>query len=529
MLRQVQDSATRVVYAAALVVGIGYGVSIALTALRLNALGFGKPAIGSLAAVFASGIVIASLPMAAILKRFSAKNVLVVSLVGYAVCVAAFPFLESAGAISTARFFDGACSVATWICFETILLRRAEAHHKAYVMSLYAIAVALGYMLGPLLAKLIVAFAPMRLAFLASSALATAACVLVALRLDRADAERVLTSAASASSAAHATHDTSTPAVSAVSMLEVVRRIRTSLFAVFAYGYFQASVVLFLPLFLIERKGIAENRTILIPAFFAAGMLLFSNAAGRLGDRLGHLLVMRTLGAIGSVMVAGFVWLESWPLMCGAIFVAGATLASISPVSLALQGVVVDSGSYGRANSIYNGVYALGMLVGPPVSSLFFQRLGGGAMLWHLAALWGAFVVFTVVFAKDDPAAGDATVRARRASDAAAPAAYPAYAASLSRSLAPVAPSATSMTASAVPTGASARAVRPIDATSPSSRIRSASVPTSRGLATTPAPVVARRCALIPSLPGTSPATIMGRPAVRVSLTVRPPALPTTR
>ena len=418
MLRQVQDSATRVVYAAALVVGIGYGVSIALTALRLNALGFGKPAIGSLAAVFASGIVIASLPMAAILKRFSAKNVLVVSLVGYAVCVAAFPFLESAGAISTARFFDGACSVATWICFETILLRRAEAHHKAYVMSLYAIAVALGYMLGPLLAKLIVAFAPMRLAFLASSALATAACVLVALRLDRGDAERVITTA----SPARAADDTSAPAVSSVSTLEVVRRIRTSLFAVFAYGYFQASVVLFLPLFLIERKGIAENRTILIPAFFAAGMLLFSNAAGRLGDRLGHLLVMRTLGAIGTVMVAGFVWLESWPLMCAAIFVAGATLASISPVSLALQGVVVDSGSYGRANSIYNGVYALGMLVGPPVSSLFFQRIGGGAMLWHLAALWGAFVVFTVVFAKDDPAAGDATVRARRASDAAAPA-----------------------------------------------------------------------------------------------------------
>ena len=26
-------------------------------------------------------------------------------------------------------------------------------------------------------------------------------------------------------------------------------------------------------------------------------------------------------------------------------------------------------------------------------------------MLWHLAALWAAFVAFTVAFAKDDPAA----------------------------------------------------------------------------------------------------------------------------
>ncbi len=394
MLSRVQDHSTRVVYAATLVVGTGYGVSIALTALRLNDLGFGKPAIGSLAAVFASGIVLASLPMAALLHRFSAKSVLVASLAGYALCVGVFPFLESAGAISVARFFDGACSVATWICFETILLRRAEAHQKAYVMSIYAIAIALGYMLGPLLAKVIVTFAPMRLAFLASSALAVSTCLLVSFSLVRADAEQ---------SIAHASTEAADgPPMSTRSVLV---RIKTSLFGTFAYGYFQASVVLFLPLFLIEKKGVAESQTILIPACFAAGMLLFSNYAGKLGDRIGHLRVMRTLAIIGTFMVAGFVWLQSFPLMCVAIFVAGATLASISPVSLALQGVVVEASAYSRANSLYNGVYAAGMLVGPPISSVVFQRYGGGAMLGTLTALWAAFVVFTVVFWKDDPAA----------------------------------------------------------------------------------------------------------------------------
>jgi MFS family permease len=121
-------------------------------------------------------------------------------------------------------------------------------------------------------------------------------------------------------------------------------------------------------------------------------MLLFSNHAGRLGDRVGHRFVMRSLAAVGTLMVAAFVWLESWPHMCAAIFVAGATLAAISPVSLALQGIVVNAASYGRANSLYNGVYAAGMLLGPPVSSLFFARFGGGAMLGHLAALWAGFV-----------------------------------------------------------------------------------------------------------------------------------------
>ena len=393
MLSRVRDPATRTIYAAALLVGSAYGVSIALTALPLNAIGYGKPAIGSLAAVFASGIFLASIPMAGLIQRYSAKTVLVASLVGYAACVGVFPFLESPAAIAGARFADGMTATATWICFETVLLRRAEAHQKAYVMSLYAIAVALGYLLGPLLAKGIVAFAPMRVAFLASSALAICGAVLVSRRLDRAAAEKPI--------AIPSGQQASAP----MPALALLPRIRTSLFGTFAYGYFQASVVLFLPLYLIEQKGVAESQTILMPAFFAAGMLLFSNYAGRLGDRIGHLLVMRVLGTIGTVMIAAFVWLDSWPLMCGAIFVAGATLAAISPVSLALQGVVVDPGSYGRANSIYNVFYAAGMLLGPPVSSLFFARLGGAAMLEHLAVLWGGFVVFSIVFWRDDPAA----------------------------------------------------------------------------------------------------------------------------
>ncbi len=183
----------------------------------------------------------------------------------------------------------------------------------------------------------------------------------------------------------------------------LVWRIKTSCFATFSYGYFQASVVLFLPLFLVESKNIAPETTILIPAFFAAGMLLFSNAAGRLGDRLGHLLVMRGLGALGLTMILGFVFLRTFPPMAVAVFVAGATLASISPVSLAFQGVVTPRQDYSRANSIYNMFYAAGMLVGPPLSSMIFRQFGGEAMLYHLAALWLAFVVFATVFATDDP------------------------------------------------------------------------------------------------------------------------------
>ncbi|HEV8549615.1 MAG TPA: MFS transporter, partial [Polyangiaceae bacterium] len=145
--------------------------------------------------------------------------------------------------------------------------------------------------------------------------------------------------------------------------------------------------------------------------FFAAGMLLFSNYAGRLGDRRGHLGVMRGLATVGFTMILGFVFLDSYAWMCAAVFVAGASLASISPVSLALQGII--SSEYSRATSMYNAFYAVGILLGPLFSSMLFEASGGAAMLLHLAALWLAFILFSIVFYRDDPA-----VLRRRALDA---------------------------------------------------------------------------------------------------------------
>jgi MFS family permease len=270
---------------------------------------------------------------------------------------------------------------------------RSEEDNKAYVTSLYAIAIAVGYVIGPLVAGPIVHLLSMPAAFFVSSVIAAISGLLVLARLDPDPPGAHEVEAASGASASPAS-----------STLRVIARIKTSCFATFAYGYFQSSAVLFLPLYLVESKGISRDKTILVTAFFAAGMLLFSNAAGRVADRVGHLLVMRVLGAVGFVMVLGFVFLDTFPPMAAAVFIAGATLASISPVSLALQGVVTAKHDYSRANAIYNVFYAAGMLLGPPISGLILERAGGAAMLYHLAALWLVFVVFAAVFASDDPA-----------------------------------------------------------------------------------------------------------------------------
>lgn len=394
------------VYAAIFLLGIAYGMAIALLPLELVHRGFSEGQMGTMASVFALGIVVLSLPMGAIVKRITPQRALLISLVGYAATVGAFPMLHHVIPVGISRFADGAFSVGIWVSCETILLERAEKEHRAFVTSLYAMSMAIGYIAGPLVARGIIAQFPSAWAFYGASAMALAS-ALVASRIAPRPAGAVDPHAPDAAAGVASEG-------ARLSAWQLLGKTKTSCFATFAYGYFQAAVVLFLPVYLMREKDVPEKNTILVTAFFALGMLLFSNLAGQLGDRFGHLLVMRVLAVVGASMIGSFIFLPSFSLMCAAVFVAGATLASISPVSLALQGVVTPDRELGRANGIYNAFYAVGMFVGPLISSQIFHARGGAAMLLHFVVLWACFIVFAWVFAKDDPKRADVAFRAEK-------------------------------------------------------------------------------------------------------------------
>ena len=394
---RIKDSNVWLINATILLVGMAYGMAISILAVFLSGRGYTESDIGALAAWFALGIVAFSIPAGAVIRKTSARSTLIFSLLFYAIAVAAFPFVaNNFWQAAAVRFVDGAASVGIWVSCETILLSRAGEKHKAFATTLYAISIALGYMLGPFAATIMVTQLPIEGAFMGAGLISMLTLGLVLWRLD---GDRGGQPQNGAYPEEHALENEPQTA-----LLTLTWRIKTSCFGTFAYGYFQASVVLFLPLYLIASKGIDADLTITIPGFFALGMLLFSNAAGRLGDRYGHLLLMRLLAVPGCFTVVAFVLLDEFWMMAIAVTMAGATLASISPISLALQGVIVKPNDYSRSNAIYNAFYAGGMLLGPPLSSRLIRDFDGSVMLYHLGALWAAFIVFAIVFARDDPA-----------------------------------------------------------------------------------------------------------------------------
>jgi MFS family permease len=390
-IRSIQDPAIRVVYWTILGLGTSYGLAISLVSVFLQERGISPDRIGDLAIFFALGIVLLAVPSGYLIGRLGTKRVLVGSLVGYAAAVALFPVVDSFAGFAVLRFFDGAFSVCVWVSSETVLLARAPRAEKAWYMSFYAIALALGYVLGPAISTLVVHVASKTASFLAAGALAALTALYVTLRLDARQANQTAEQQGDAEK-----EGTRLP------IGTIARRIKMCALATFSYGYFQASLVLFLPLYL-QSQGHTETNIILAPAFFAAGMLLFANQAAQLGDRYGHLLLMRILGAVGVIAIVGFLFVQTVALVFASAFVAGASLASVSPVSLALQGAVIPERDLSRAGGLYNAAYALGMLVGPKITGELFREIGGRGMLMHFAGIWTTFVLLTVVFRRDDP------------------------------------------------------------------------------------------------------------------------------
>jgi len=141
----------------------------------------------------------------------------------------------------------------------------------------------------------------------------------------------------------------------------------------------------------------------------ALGLLLMLSAAGLIvlelrGPATDAAVVLGNrhvaLG-IALIIVAGLLFERVGFIVTSTLFLF-VMLASLSPLSLALMGHLVAKEDLSRANGFYNGCYALGMLVGPALSSLLFKKVSGAAMLFHLAGMWAFFVAFCIVFRSDD-------------------------------------------------------------------------------------------------------------------------------
>lgn len=408
-----KDPNIRTAYQLCLMLGIAYGMVMAIVSLFLtNVHHYDKPTIANLATFFSVGIAAFAVPMGLMIRRLSPRVVLMIAMAGYGTAVAVFPFMAGFFGLAVSRAFDGAFSVGAWISLETILLLRTTSLNRGFVTGLYSNVLALGYVIGSVLAAGMTMLWPDTGVFVSAGALACCAAAYAILKLDPV-IEPIEVGSPTATGAV--------PAVAGgLSIPALFWRIKTACIPPFSYGYFQGSLVLFLPLFLVSQRGVAEAETKLLVAFFSGGMFLSVMVVGKLGDHFGHLRVIRMMAGFGALITLSVVYLPNYPLIATAVVLAGAALAPMWPLSLALQSLICEPQDYGRANGLLNASFAVGAVSGPLVSSRIYEYYSGEAMVLHLAGLWGVVVLMSLIFRRDDP-----SLRKRKKITAPVPAAAP--------------------------------------------------------------------------------------------------------
>ncbi len=265
------DPILRVVFATILLLGIAWGAIISVIGKFLEAASFSKTESATLNVCFAGGLVVMALPAGRLIRRLGGRAVLILGLLGYAVVTTAFPFVpKTMLSYGLVRFFDGAFSVNVLVTAETIVLSRSPADRKGYYTSIYALLIALGWVIGSIIAGAVVPHFGRWSAFATAGAFGVIAAVDVALRLPQ-GAERPREGEDTAPSSSSKPLGTG----------EIFARIKTCCLSNFSYGYFQASTGLFLPLYLTSEKHFTDDQTLVVPAFFAGGMVICASCQPR--------------------------------------------------------------------------------------------------------------------------------------------------------------------------------------------------------------------------------------------------------
>lgn len=289
------------------------------------------------------------------------------------------------------RVADGFALGAAIVACETVLLLVVRPDERARALALYALATAGGWVLGPLLAAAVmVDRQPGSQALgLGVAAIASVVAMLLSTLVREPDDQP-----ASADDGHGATTTTTTATIQTLWRDNLVPCLTTGHF-----GAFQNALLVLLPLHLLQG-GVEDDGVLQVLAAFALGMLLFTLPNARLGERMAPTRLLALLCAGGGMALLLFASVpasvDSVATMArlGLTFIVGATLATLSPLSLMLQVQLNTPAALPRANALYNAHYAVGLLVGPLLVAAAIEVAGTTALLRVSGALWLLHALF---------------------------------------------------------------------------------------------------------------------------------------
>ncbi len=353
------------VFAACGAIGLQAGVALPLVPLALERRGIDKFTIGIVAAAWAVGMLLTAPFIPRLAARLGAVPFIVGAVVGGSLLTVAYTLTDNIVAWFFITLLHGVMGGIPWVVSEIWMNVVVEESRRGRVMATYAIMVALGLALGPLLLQVVGVYGARP--FLVCAALA----LLVALPL--------------------LPYWRSAPAIEDAAdsgYLAVVGGAPLAMLAGFSCGLGEQVAFSFLPVYAVGA-GVSPETGALWLSTFVLGNVLLQWPIGWLADHVDRRAVLAGCTLASMVLVIGLslVPAQSFAVL-GVIGLWGGLSFAIYPVGLALLGLHFGAGDMARANTAFSMLYILGGLVGRPLAGAAMDAVGDPGLGWTLAAFY---------------------------------------------------------------------------------------------------------------------------------------------
>jgi multidrug resistance protein len=333
--------------------------------------------IGFLFASFGVTLLLLSIPMGALSDRTGRKRPMIVGLIGLAAATVLFAFADRLAWLFVARMVQGAGDAVTWVVGLALIADLYDTRERGRMTGFVMSGASLSFMIGPSIGGWLYEIGGMRLPFLAVAAVAVAAIAAWSI-VELPEAPRQIESG---------------------SVREVLRAPgMTGCIAAVIIAAATLSMLEPIGALRLDELGAGPARTGMVFGAAALSNAFLHPFFGRLSDRFGA----RTMTLVGLVVAGamlplyGLAWsYMSMLVLC--VVQAGAMSLPITP-SLSYMTELASSGrteNNGVGYGIYNVAWAVGLMVGPSIGGVAYERVGFARMMlmWSPAVVVMALLV----------------------------------------------------------------------------------------------------------------------------------------
>jgi MFS family permease len=360
-----------VAIASVTIVGTGLSLTLPLLALRLDEQGYSARAIGLNSTAGGLAVVIGAAFVPALAHRLGVKRLLLLALLIGGLSLLSFAATDSYWAWLGIRAVFGGALTALFVTSEYWINAIAPPRHRGFVLGFYAASLAGGFAAGPLTLGFtgISGITP----FASATALFAIAAVPIVLWSGKAPEME------------------SAPKIPVFAFLASVP---AATFAGLLHGAIETASLGLLPVYAVRAGEGAETGAFFV-TLFALGNVVFQLPIGFVSDRMerGKLLIWLALLSLCGAVALALAGPSHFALFCGLLVLWGGVAGSLYAVGLAHLGSRYSGEDLASANAAFIMLYALGMLLGPPIVGFGMDVTPPNGFFFAIAAMLAPYLL----------------------------------------------------------------------------------------------------------------------------------------